>query len=126
MSAPFFGKTGMLRKRFDDLMCNLVWSEQPEVRTNDMSHKKYRWILADGFVNKIDDYRDMYFTPSDIICVDGSISIWYGKGGHWINHRLPMYVVINRNPENVYEIKNTCCGRSTNMMRLKILKTSEE
>ena len=42
MLAPSFGDIGMPRKLFDDLMCHLVWSEQPEVRPYSMSHEKYR------------------------------------------------------------------------------------
>ena len=52
--------------------------------------------------------------------------ISYEKGGHWINHGLPMKVAINRKPENGCEIQNTCCGRNMIMMRLKLLKTAEE
>ena len=37
-----------------------------------------------------------------------------------------MNVDIDRKPENGCEIQNACCGRSTIMMRLKLLKTSEE
>ena len=51
---------------------------------------------------------------------------WYGQGGHWINHGLPMYVAIDRKPENGCEIQNAACGRSGVMIRLKIVKTAEE
>lgn len=37
-----------------------------------------------------------------------------------------MYVAIDRKPENGCEIQNACCGRSTVMLRLKIVKTAEE
>ena len=64
--------------------------------------------------------------PLDEICVDESMSQWYGQGGHWINHGLPMYVAINRKPENGCEIQNAASGRSGVMIRLKIVKTAEE
>ena len=54
------------------------------------------------------------------------MSRWYGQGGHWINHGLPMYVVIDRKPENGCEIQNAACGRSGVMIRLKVVKTAEE
>ena len=54
------------------------------------------------------------------------MSRWYGQGGHWINHGLPMYVAIDRKPENGCEIQNAACGRSGVMIRLKIVKTAEE
>ena len=54
------------------------------------------------------------------------MSQWYGQGGHWINHGLPMYVVINRKPENGCEIQNAACGHSGVMIRLKVVKTAEE
>jgi hypothetical protein len=124
--APAFGKTGMPRMRFDDIFRHIVWSEQPKVRPVHMSHEKYRWLLVDGFIKLINDYRAESFEPSDIICVDESISRWYGQGGHWINYGLPMYVAIDRKPDNGCEIQNACCGRSTIMMRLKLVKTAEE
>ena len=124
--APAFGKTGMSRPRFDDLMRHLVYSEQPEVRPEGMSHEKYRWLLVDGFVELFNDHREIFFEPSDMICADESISRWYGQGGHWINIGLPMYMAIDRKPENGCEIQNCCCGRSGIMMRLKLVKTAEE
>ena len=54
------------------------------------------------------------------------MSWWYRQGGHWINHGLPMYVAIDRKPENGCEIQNAACGRSGVMIRLKIVKTAEE
>ena len=37
-----------------------------------------------------------------------------------------MYVAIDCKPENGREIQNACCGRSSIMMRLKLVKTAEE
>ena len=54
------------------------------------------------------------------------MSRWYGQGSHWINHGLPMYVAIDRKPENACEIQNAACGHSGVMIRLKIVKTAEE
>ena len=119
MAAPYFVKTGMPRKRFGDLMRYLV-------RPDDMSHDKYRWLLVDGFVNNINEYRAKYFNHSDIIFVDESISLCYGQGCHWINHGLPIHVSINIKTKNGCGIHNACCGRSTIMMRLKLVNTSEE
>ena len=63
--------------------------------------------------------------PLDEICVDESISRWYGQGSHWINHGLPMYVAIDRKPENDCEIQNATCGHS-GVIQLKVVKTAEE
>ena len=54
------------------------------------------------------------------------MSWWYGQGGHWINHGLPMYVAINRKPENGCEIQNATSRHSGVMIRLKVVKTAEE
>ena len=45
--------------------------------------------------------------------MDESISRWYGHGGDWINIGLPMYVAMERKPENGAGI----------MLRLRIHKT---
>ena len=98
MYPPALGKTGMSRNRSDDLFICLTCSEQPKFQPEKMSQEKYRWLLIDGFAKEINKYWDSHFRPSDLICVDESISRWYGQGGHWINHGLPMYVAIDRNP----------------------------
>ena len=124
--APSFGQTGMPRKRFDDLWMCIRFSEQPPNRPSEMTSEQYRWRLVDDFVKNFNEHRAQNFFPPDEICVDESMSRWYGQGGHWINHGLPMYVAIDRKPENGCEIQNAACGRSGVMLRLKIVKTAEE
>jgi Transposase IS4 len=83
-------------------------------------------MLIDGFVERFNEHRARMFVPSEDICVDESISRWYGQGGEWINHGLPKYVAIDRKPENGCEIQNTVCAKSGVMIRMKIVKTAEE
>jgi hypothetical protein len=66
------------------------------------------------------------FIPSEYICVDESISCWYGQGGVLINHGLPMYVAINCKPKNRSEIQNAACGQCGVMLQLKIAKIAKE
>ena len=40
--APAFGKTGMPRKRFDDIWKCIRWSEQPSTRPDGMTSEQYR------------------------------------------------------------------------------------
>jgi len=124
--APLLGKTMMSRNRFDDLWRCIRFSNQPSVRPPDMTAEQYRWRLVDDFVTSFNDHRASTFSPSERICVDESISRWYGKGGHWINHGLPMYVAIDRKPENGCEIQCASCGESGIMIRLKLVKTADE
>ena len=124
--APSFGLTGMPRKRLDDLWMCIRFSEQPPNRPSDMTSEQYRWRLVDDFVKNFNEHRAQNFFPSDEICIDESMSRWYGQGGHWINHGLPMYVAIDSKPENGCEIQNAACGRSGVMIRLKIVKRAEE
>ena len=78
---------------------------------------EYRWKLVDDFIEDFNDYRSSNYFSSDRICVDESISRWYGLGGHWINIGLTNYVAIDRKPESVYEIQDACDGRSRIMIR---------
>ena len=91
-----------------------------------MTSERYRWLLVDGFVDRFNTHRARYFIPSELICVDESISRWYGQGGDWINHGLPMYVAIDRKPENGCEIQNAACAESGVMIRLRLVKTKTE
>ena len=124
--APNFGeRTGMTRDRFNDLSRYMVWSKQPSVRPPEMSSETYRWLLVQDFVDNINGHRATMFLPGWLICVDESISRWYGLGGHWINMGLPMYLSIDRKPEHGLEIQNACCSHSGIMYQLKLVKTAE-
>jgi Transposase IS4 len=124
--APGFGKTGMSRDRFDKLLTNLRFSKATAVRPEGMGHETWRWRKVDDFVEAYNSYRKRNFIPSDLLTVDESMSRWYGIGGDYINKGLPMYVAIDRKPENGCEIQNVCCGRSGVMLQIKIVKTSKE
>jgi Transposase IS4 len=123
---PSFGRTGMTRPQFDELWQCIRWNYQPKERSNEMSSERDRWMLIDRFVERFNEHRARMFVPSEYLCVDESISRWYGQGGEWINHGLPMYVAIDRKPENGCEIQNTACAKSGVMIRMKIVKTAEE
>ena len=110
--APSFGLTGMPWKQFDNLWMCIRFSEQPPNCPSDMTSEQYHWRLVDDFVKNFNKHRAQNFPPSDEICVDESMSRWYGQGGHWINHGLPMYVAIDRKLENGCEIQNAACGCS--------------
>ena len=123
--AAALGQTGMAHDHFDELFSNIRFSFQPLNRPRDFSSEKYSWMLVKDFVDNFNDHRKSNFVPSDRICVDESISRWYGLGGYWINMGLPQYVAIDRKPENGCEIQNAACGRSGVMLRLKLVETAE-
>ena len=116
---PNFGeKTGMTRDRFTALMRCVIWSKQPVERPEGMSSEAYRWLLVEDFVSNFNSHRSQFFSPSYLMCTDESISRWYGLGGHWINIGLPMYVAMDRKPEDGLEIQNSCCAKSGIMCQL--------
>ena len=80
--AQTFGRTGMCCNRFDALWGNVSWSEQPVQRPEGMTSEAYRWMLVDGFVSRINDCRQRFYAPTQDICVDESMSRWYGQGGN--------------------------------------------
>ena len=123
MTAPAFGKTGMPRNRFDDIMRCLCFSSRPSTRPDGMSSETYRWKLIDDFVDNYNKHRASTFVPSHLVCVDESMSRWYGLGGNWINMGLPNYVAIDRKPENGCEIQDAACGISGVMLQLKLVKS---
>jgi hypothetical protein len=123
--APAFGKCGMPRHRFDVLFTAIRWSHQPDERPEDMASEAYRWQLVKDFVNRFNSHRATRYSPSESICVDESMSRWYGLGGYWINVGIPQYVAIDRKPENGCEIQNAGDGVSGVMMQLKLVETAE-
>jgi len=121
--APAFSeRTGMPRSRFDSLWSCLTFSKQSE---GGGDSEKSRWQLVDDFVSNINKHRSSRVCPSDLIWVDESMYKWYGQGSHWILKGLPMYVAIDRKPENGCEIQNAECGRSGIMLQLSIVTTAE-
>ena len=122
----FGGRTGMTKNRFDEIWSCIRFSDQPEERYEGESSMAHRWKLVDDFVDAFNEYRASNYSPSDRICVDESISRWYGLGGHWINCGLPNYVAMDRKPENGCEIQDACDGRSKVMIRLKLVKGAAE
>jgi Transposase IS4 len=118
------GKAGMSRCRYDELLQHVRWSSQADERPESMSHEEWRWTAVDDFVTRFNLHRKSYYTPSYIICVDESMSRWYGLGGHWINMGLPQYVAMDRKPEDGCEIQNCCDGKSNIMMQLRLVKSA--
>ena len=121
IAAPDFSRF-IARHRFDTIRSCIRFSSHPL----DDSHDENRWSLVDEFVDAINDHRKRFVHPSELICVDESMSRWYGLGGDWIDVGLPTYRAIDRKPENGCEIKTSACGRSGIMLRLEVVKSPDE
>ena len=116
MADPYFGKTGM-PKNVSMTWCVILFR---------VNNQRYGLMIR-AMRNKGGySSTDLWTRSMNIYLSTLPLYISYEKGGHWINHGLPMKVAINRKPENGCEIQNTCCGRNMIMMRLKLLKTAEE
>ena len=101
------------------------FSRQPDSK-GELTSVQWRWALLQDFVDAINNHREQNVTPSEILCVNESISRWYARGGHWIEIGLPHYIEIDRKPENGCEIEDTCCGKSDILLRLELVTTAEE
>lgn len=129
MPAPAFcSRTGMPRHSFDVLWSALTFSRQPPggPAADDPSGERYRWGLVNDFITAINLHREEHVTPGENLCVDESILKWYGLEGHWIEVGLPMYMAIDRKPENGCKIQNAACGRSGMMLRLHLVTTAAD
>jgi Transposase IS4 len=122
--APDFGITGITRARFRELRSAIRFSQQGD--DTEMSSSQHRWSLVQGFVDAINSHWKEHFDPSEMICVDESISRWYGLGGSWIDVGLPHYVAIDRKPDNGCELQTSACGQSGVMLRLNIVVPAED
>ena len=105
----------MSQVRFKSLLCCIRFSLQSR-----------QWQLCEGFVDAINQHRLQHVTSSELLCVDESISRWYGLGGSWIEVGSPHYVALNRKPENGLEIQNIACGRLGIILGLKLVKSAVE
>lgn len=80
-------------------------------------------MLADDFRMAVDIQRQERVHPSELLCVDESISRWYGVGGTWLDVRLPFYVKISRKPEFGSEIKNITYRKGGFMVGIEFAKS---
>jgi len=130
MPVPAFGaRTGMFRHCFDALWSALTFSRQPAgggPANGQSGGEHYRWALINDFISSTNAHREAHVAPRDTICVDESKIKRYGAGGPWISIGLPMYVTIDRKPENGCEIQNAACGQSGIMLRLHRVTTSAD
>ena len=83
-------------------------------------------MLVDDHIARFNKNLDRNYHPSDPICLDESMSRWYGIGGYCINSGLPQYFEIDRNPKNSCEIHNSTDGISGIIILLKLAKTPYE
>ncbi len=120
------GRTGMIQTRFEASWRNTIFSQQPNTHPLHMSYAQHCWQLVGNFINKINSHWSRFYYPSDLICVDKSFSWFCGYGGYWIRKGLPMYIVIDRNPENGCEIQNACDACSRIMMQHKVVKDGKD
>ena len=92
--------TGMSRNRFDDIWYAIRWSRQPPEQPDGMSSERYCWILINDFVANINKYRQRTFVPGGRLEADETVVRWYGKGGAFVDAGLPMYLALERKPDN--------------------------
>ena len=109
--------------RFDDLRRFLCFGSRTRQDSNAASPQN-RWELCEGLMNSINEHRQERATPSHVLCVDESMSRWYGRGGEWISVGLPHYVSMDSKPEAGCEIQNIACGRSGLMLGMSFVRSA--
>ena len=98
MQAAEFGMTGMGHDRFKKILSAQICSKQLSSHHSNLISEQYLLMLFDDHVANLNkNHSRKYHTP-DSICVDESMSRWYGIGGHCINSGLPQYISTDRNP----------------------------
>lgn len=80
IDTPASGReTGVPRDRFDAIWRALAFREQLDGITETSSTQR-RWSLVQDFVDAFNEHRFANFAPSDLVCVDESMSRCYGQG----------------------------------------------
>ena len=85
-----------------------------------------RWRMIRDFIVAITDHRASHVIPSQNICVDESMSRWYGLRGDWIDTGLPHYVSMDQKLENGCELKTAACGKSGIIIRIENVVSAED
>ena len=110
----------MSRHRFEEILSYISFSAIVLPPADD------RWAEVEGFAKAITAHRHAVVTPGETLCVDESISRWYGLGGDWSQIGLPHYVKLDRKPESGCEMKTACCGSSGIMLSVELTKSATE
>lgn len=66
-----------------------------------------------------------FFLTSKCICLNESMTRWYGKGHLWLGVGIPTYISIDRKPKRGFEIHSSRCGRSKVILRLCVLNSDQ-
>ena len=104
----------------------VIFEVKPIESPAGMHHSTCKYMLVNGFLDNFNKYWALNYVPSDLICVEESMSKWYRIGGHWINMGLPMYAAIDRKTVNACEIQNSCDAIYQVMMQLKLVKLEDD
>ena len=83
-------------------------------------------MLVDDHIANFNKKCARKYHPSYSICVDESMSRWYGITGKLTNSGSQQYIAIGRKPENGCEIQNAADCVSGIIMPLKLGKSSSE
>jgi hypothetical protein len=78
-------------------------------------------MLINDFVANIDKYRQRTFVPGGNLEADETVIRWYGKGSAFVDAGLPMYLALERKPDNGGEIQNLADVASGIMLHLKVV-----
>jgi hypothetical protein len=83
-------------------------------------------MLINYFFVKIYKYPQRTSVPGGHLGADETVIQWYGKGGALFDAGLPMYLALERKPDNRGEIQNIADISSGIMLRLKVVKSTNE
>ena len=83
-------------------------------------------MLINNFDANINKYRQRTFVPGGHLVADETVIRWYGKGGAFVDAGLPMYLALERKPDNGGEIQNHADVASGIMIHLKVVKKANE
>lgn len=122
--APNFGLI-MISNRFEQLRENIRFNfQQNSEQTSEDSVS--RWKLVYDFFYFINKHSEKHVFLSEYMCIDESVSPWYGTGESWLGVGPPTYISIDRKPRKVCEIQSSCCGRSKIICILRLVNSIED
>ncbi len=117
---------GLLYNCFEDIWYAIRWSWQPPKQPAGMSLEQYRWMLNDNFVANINRHRASMFVPGNEVEANETVIPWYGIGGAYLNKGIPMYLALERMPDNRGKIQNLADVALGIILCLKIVKSTNK
>ena len=126
MSDPFSeSKIGIANMIFEILSQCLVFIEQAS-NSSTWTSVQSRWSSVGDFSDSTASHHTFFKRKVTFFLSKSQFSRYLGQGRAWMDHKLFLYVCVDRKQESLRAIQNSVCGRNGIMLQFQLVTTADE